>query len=361
MYGLAGSPRIIGSESMKALQQIQDLKERYDREKRFYHSYGRFEYVIYRRMLMSPDAMTQAQLDSCFAVIQELANSNKIVKKDFDAPGSISKIRYYMATKRYKEAIPYLDLRLDQKDKYKPIWNECIKYRITAGKALGNDKDLDKYALQYIDCLERQQEQDLAAKARELQIAYDVSALEHQVSQLELEKKESQIRSSRIFIAASLTAFAVLLIMLMSVLRSKRELATMNDDLKEARSKAENANRMPSRLQKRIPMPRSAPDRPAAGKPAVRLNSRHRRQCIPPSSSPAASYWKPMPAAHCNPGLRAFPALPNKGRRQPGPHTPVSRRSHPHRRRHNILRPNPSNRPRRSRELQKVSPLSPSL
>ena len=243
-YSFKGMQKEALEANLKALQQIKDLKERYDREKRFYHSYGRFEYVIYRRMLMSPDAMTQAQLDSCYAKIQGLANSNKIVKKDFEAPGSISKIRYYMATKRYKEAIPYLDLRLDQKDKYKPIWNECIKYRITAGKALGNDKDLDKYALQYIDCLERQQEQDLAAKARELQIAYDVSALEHQVSQLELEKKESQIRSSRIFIAASLTAFAVLLIMLMSVLRSKRELATMNDDLKEARSKAENANRM---------------------------------------------------------------------------------------------------------------------
>jgi signal transduction histidine kinase len=243
-YSHKGMQKEAYKANVTALQQIEELKKRYGKEGRSYHSYGMYEYVIYRRMLMSPDVMSPAQLDSCFSKMQDLANSNKLVKKDFDVPGSISKIRYYMATKRYKEAIPYLDIRLDQKDKYKSIWNECIKYRITAGKALGDDRDLERYALLYIDYLERKQELDIAAKARELQIAYDVNALEQQVSQLELDKKESQIRTSMIVVAVSLTAFVVLLILLIVVLRSRKRLADMNEDLNEARGKAENANRM---------------------------------------------------------------------------------------------------------------------
>jgi signal transduction histidine kinase len=148
-----------------------------------------------------------------------------------------------MATKRYAEVIPILNEVLS--DGHHWWHNEALKDRIIAGKALNqNDPEFSKYAVLYIDYMERKQAADIANKTKELQIVYDVNNLEKQVSDLQIEKDKSQIRSSRIIIISSFAAVLVLAFLLAYVIRSRAELSETNRMLQVAQRKAEYANSM---------------------------------------------------------------------------------------------------------------------
>ena len=236
-YAFNGMQQEALAADRKALKLSKERDAKYKKDGRIYHNFDRYYYIMYRRMLLCPDAMTKAEYDSCYHRIEEIAATNSMTGRDFNSPGSISKIRYMMANKQYREALPLLDQSLTLKKPNSNIWKECLRYRIEAGRAIGNDPDWEKYSLQYIDMLEDSRKEELEYKAKEFQIAYDTNELERQVSQL-------QLRTELIAIILFLTIIVILAILLTSVTRSRSRLKKMNAELDEARSKAENASKM---------------------------------------------------------------------------------------------------------------------
>jgi signal transduction histidine kinase len=234
-------------EALQAERKLQmfldELESGHRAEGRRYSSMAYYRYVSCRRMLLCADVLSQSSIDSIYHRMEEYSKTSEVLGGDFNGKKSIAKTRYLMATKRYAEVVPILDGVLADGNHW---WqNEALKDRIIAGKALKqNDPEFSKYALLYIDRLEKQQVADIANKAKELQIVYDVNDLEKQVSDLELDKDRAQIRRSGFIIIASLTALLILAWLLIYVIKSREKLAKTNKELEEARKKAEFASSM---------------------------------------------------------------------------------------------------------------------
>jgi signal transduction histidine kinase len=227
----------------KLMTFLDGLESSHRAEGRVYSSMAYYRYVSCRRMLLCSDILSRSSIDSLYRQMEGYSKLSKDMYMDFNEKNSLAKTRYFMATKRYAEVIPILNEVLS--DGHHWWHNEALKDRIIAGKALNqNDPEFSKYAVLYIDYMERKQAADIANKTKELQIVYDVNNLEKQVSDLQIEKDKSQIRSSRIIIISSFAAVLVLAFLLAYVIRSRAELSETNRMLQVAQRKAEYANSM---------------------------------------------------------------------------------------------------------------------
>ena len=201
------------------LKDIDAMERKYLSEGRKYKNMDKWKYVCYRRMLQCKDVLSSAEIDDLFARMSEIANRNPYVNGDFDSDHSISKIRYYMAKERYSEAIPLLDsLILSKNAATNSFRSECLGYRMTAGKAIKDDPELLRYSLLYNDLLQRQRDESVDTKAKELQIVYNVNNLERQLNDMKLERENIVIAS-----VSAVAVLAVALLIILSVMLAKNK------------------------------------------------------------------------------------------------------------------------------------------
>jgi signal transduction histidine kinase len=206
---------------------------------RIYKHFDTYRYISLRRMLLDTLNLSQSQIHEVFNKMVELSKHNADIYDDIHSPASTAMIYYYMATKQYRKAIPYLDKYIKNVKSYNnfaPL-TMFLRSRITAGLHLHNDPDLLKYTLLYINALEETNKNELAQKAKELQIIYDVNGLTQQVSKLELAKKQDEINSSRRNTAISVIALLIVLLLLglswWQLLRSKKLAKTLKQSQKD--------------------------------------------------------------------------------------------------------------------------------
>ncbi|MCI1720947.1 MAG: ATP-binding protein [Bacteroidales bacterium] len=218
---------------LKLIEIGSKLENKYKKEGRKFRKLDSYYYVSYRRMLMDTTVLSKAEIEALFVKIKALADGNPKIAEDFDAPYSISYIRYYMATKQYEKAIPYLDAALNSKSKSeKWMWQECLRDRVLAGRSIPNDPDLLKYTLEYLDAVKAERSESVKEKTKELQVLYDVN-------KLKIDNARSDLRFSRMVIIvaiAFLVILTILLIVAIKVLAKTRIL----------KNKAESANKLKS-------------------------------------------------------------------------------------------------------------------
>jgi signal transduction histidine kinase len=198
------------------LSMVPALERRYSEEGRKYRSLSQFKYVSYRRMLLYSDVLSRKEIENVYSKIHALAAVDPNLASELNSPLSITRIRYFMATGKYAEAIPMLDGVIASSDK-SMAWarDECLKDRITAGTALGSqDHDFSKYSLMYIELLNREKEADIADKAKELQVVYDTNRLEQELATLKLNNARSRTRQACLLALISLAALVAVVLLL---------------------------------------------------------------------------------------------------------------------------------------------------
>jgi signal transduction histidine kinase len=233
-------------ESLNAERKLQaflrDLEARRKDEGRSYNSMVRYMYLSSSRMLKCPDVLSRKEIDSVYRSIIAMTKASPELAADLKESG-LSHIRYYMSTKQYSKAIPYLDVDLDHGRTW--YWEECLKDRIIAGNELKEDgPDFVKYSRMYIAYVNDRKEKDIAEKATELQIVYDVNNLEKHISDLNAEKNRQKAHLTSIMMVIALIAILILVAMLVNAARSRKILTEKNKELDQARLKAVFANRM---------------------------------------------------------------------------------------------------------------------
>ena len=236
----------------KILQMAPVLEARFRAQGRIYKNMDVYRCISYRRMLMYTHVLSLKEIESIFNEIKTLASKYKEIKDDLYNPCSISMIRYYMATKQYSKALPYVNNVLTTKDKkFAWLYNECLRYRIVIGNALRRDKDYRKYSIEYIAFLEDSYKKDLDVKSKELQLSYDVNRLIQKVSNLQDEKQKSEFERNKIITWISIISLLVIFVLLLIVLRylhlykiSNSHLRKTSDKLREAYGKAEISDKM---------------------------------------------------------------------------------------------------------------------
>lgn len=218
---------ITNNELLKILD---ELDKKYSGQGRIYRSMDMFRYVCYRRMFQMPNMLSREQIDDTYAKMKALTKNSVEMYDDMFSPNSPAQIRYYMAIKDYKHAMPYLNVTLnDSVSSNKWFRTEALKDKIIAGRAL-KDKNLQPYLEKYIDQLEQDRAVNLEEKTKELQLIYDSNAIE-----------QRSIRRTLLITTCFLILVVVLLIVTFRLLlRAKKD----EKELVIAKDAANSANKM---------------------------------------------------------------------------------------------------------------------
>ena len=245
------------------LKIIEKLTEEYRSQGRIFRNYDRSYYNCYRRILSNYPALEEEEVEYYYHRIVELCKKNPTIENDYHTTGR-PLIYYLMSSRKYAEVLPYLKKYINVPDNAR-LKRQFLKLLIEAATATGDNTTLLQATTKYNKMLEEYNQLKAEEKYRELQILYDVNELKAQNAQLDLEKREAEIKSSKTIIHITFIAISVLLGLLAtacwfyyrikrlakSLQRSKQKLQEEQDTLLKtqkaltiARDQAESANRM---------------------------------------------------------------------------------------------------------------------
>lgn len=245
------------------LKIIERLTKEYRSQGRIFRNYDISYYNCYRRILSNYPALSQDEVEDYYQRILELCKKNVTVENDYKTTAR-PLIYYLMSARKYAEVLPHLKKYINVPDNAR-LKRQFLKLLIEATTAVGDNTTLLQATTEYNKILEEYNQLKAVEKYRELQILYDVNELKAQNAQLDLEKREAEIKSNRALIRITFMAISVLSCLLAitcwfyyrtkrlakSLQRSKQKLQEEQETLLKtqkaltiARDQAESANRM---------------------------------------------------------------------------------------------------------------------
>ncbi len=199
------------------LKIIAGMEKDYSLRGRNYRDYSRYRYICYRRMLSNYPALTREEVEKYYQKAKELTTKNTDVANDFNIQQRPT-MYYLLANKRYREALPIIKKQFDFKysNNYR---GQILRTMCKAAESCGDTATWVKALTEYTNQLEDAYQNSSAEAYRELQIRYDISELKEANARLEMERMDSQIQSDRIVLIVTLSAIAILFIVLIIVAR----------------------------------------------------------------------------------------------------------------------------------------------
>lgn len=224
----------------KLLLLIGELKKQYFSHGRTNRHYRTHKYVCYRRMLSNYQALSAREIEAFADSITALAAADKDVADDI-SHNHLSDIYYFMATGRYKEAMPLLKPYLDDKTAPVKTFNHHKFYRMLeeAAEATGDSTTLLATARQRNKMLEQLLKSKSEERYRELSVLYEVDKLKSARNDAEIEARESIISSHKTRLVITITALAILLIITIALARLYRHAKKLSRNLRESNTRLE--------------------------------------------------------------------------------------------------------------------------
>lgn len=181
-------------------------------------------------MLRNYKVLSFDEVKELYTKCARIAENNEEVYKDFHNVGRTTAYRL-MAEKRYAEAVPKLMNALDKTDDSN-LRVSLVNMLVEAADSVGDDNTL-LFALKESNALYKEKMRVNSEEAyRELQIRYDVNNLKNANSQLEIDKRDSDIATHQKLISVILAALLVMVIFLMLLYRKHFSLRQKVRDLK---------------------------------------------------------------------------------------------------------------------------------
>lgn len=160
-----------------------------------------------------------------------LAEKDKNIREDFYETGRPVVYRL-MAEHRYGEAIPKIKAAIARNED-RNIHTELMQQLVEAADSVGDQKTLLEALRECNAMQQRQLEQNSEEAYRELHIRYDINNLKKENTKLEVEKRDSELRSGQKLITIVLAAMLVLAVLLMVLYRRHFNLRQQCHDLKK--------------------------------------------------------------------------------------------------------------------------------
>ncbi|MBD5355580.1 MAG: hypothetical protein HDR88_01035 [Bacteroides sp.] len=217
------------------LKQIEKLEELYMSQGRKYRNYDRFYYICYRRMLRNYAALSNEEVKDLYARCERLAEKDEEVARDFNMDGRIKAYRL-LADKNFAAAIPYLKQSL-RNNKDVTVHRELLGFLVEAADSVGDKPTLLSALKEYNKMLLDDQKIKSEEALREMQIRYDVHALQSEKNELEIEKRDLELATDQKLINIVLASLCVMAIVLMLLCRGYFRLKSDNRELKEENDK----------------------------------------------------------------------------------------------------------------------------
>lgn len=212
IYSDSGDYEKALAANKKSLEMVGILEKSYRDKGRDFRSYDISRYEIYRRMLRNYRVLNRDEIEKYYAMALELANINSDVKEDIESNPRITAY-YFMATGKYKDAIPLLKKVLANTASL-PLQKQLLEELIEASKRTGDTASQIEALEKYSSLLAELNELQAKEKSRELQIKFDLKDLKDRNHDLEVENKEQQVDSARSIMTLVTVAFVIILIVL---------------------------------------------------------------------------------------------------------------------------------------------------
>lgn len=123
----------------KLIDELDAIKQSYLEKGKSVQDLDYFYYVSYRRMLRNFRGLPPEEIEQIYQKCLELAEINPQVKEEFEN-GALTNSYYYFATKKFAEAIPFLEKALDNPDISNFRRMELLGLIAYAYNQTGNDK-----------------------------------------------------------------------------------------------------------------------------------------------------------------------------------------------------------------------------
>lgn len=243
----------------KLLEYIHDLERYYRKQGRIYRNYYTSYYAIYRRMLNNYPGLSAAEVDSCYAHLQQMCSLSEDVYWHFTRLDPKPHLYYHMAKNQYEKASVFLDSLWQKPPLQRQVPNHILlRYQIEIAQALG-EKDKELKALkEYITVLHQLNQTRNLEKYKELQILNDVESLNQRNRETELEA-EHNTKSLMGYIVSLLTVLLILILIFhlhsrrlvkrlkqseQALKKEKMTLLETQEKLVQARDQAEASDRI---------------------------------------------------------------------------------------------------------------------
>ncbi len=245
-----GSPARAVEIDKKTLNIIDSMSVAYAARGRKYRRLEHNRYNCYRRMLGNYQALTSTEIESYHRSILNLAEKNSWVAADLAANPRADAF-YYMATKRYPEAIDAIKkalLRPENQSYEFYLYNALFE----AAKATGDRQTQLDAAIELNELLREQIDDKAGERYRELQIIYDVGELQAENTELEQSRQSAALRNTYVVIVISALALLLLLGMMGMLARQYRKMKRMASDLKETADRLRNERNQLRKAQEEL-------------------------------------------------------------------------------------------------------------
>lgn len=199
------------------LKIIGGLQKKYEAAGRKYRNYDQSLFVVYRRMLRNYKALTPAETDQIYNAIQTLSKRDGDIRHTLGLDARGVEPYYLMARNRYAEAIPLIKSYIAAETSM-PRKRQLYEMLQTAARQAGDTETLTEALTGYNALITRMDSLDAAQKYKELQVAYDVSALTERNAQLRAENAEAESRQLRQKMSMAIVAWVVIAILLVILL-----------------------------------------------------------------------------------------------------------------------------------------------
>lgn len=209
-------------------------RNKYRNEGRVFYNCDQALYESYRRLLSNYRALTTDEIELFYNRTKQLAAANKSINDDLQK-NERATIYYLMATHRYSEALPILKRQVANATtaRYRRYFLGAM---IEASRAIGDNKTLLESSLAYNEALDELLASKNAERYRELEIIYSVTNLRTQNTRLEVEKRETALRTGRAIIAAGIVLLIVLAVFVFLLFRSYRKSSQLATKLNASNS-----------------------------------------------------------------------------------------------------------------------------
>lgn len=212
------------------LKNFDHMAAEYKKRGRTYKNYDVQRYIVIRRMMSNYQALSALEVDQLHRQVLDLCENNAEIKAQYWKDPTV-RIAALLKAGKYQEALPLVQQQADEANGV-VRQRRCFRRLIDVAEKAGATEIMRDAKVRYADLLENYINHKSAARTRELQILYDVSALRKANADAEIERARSRTMLLIIIGAIMAVGLLVLYFLYRRYRNASRQLAMSNRNLK---------------------------------------------------------------------------------------------------------------------------------
>lgn len=234
-YTAIGEHALAVEADRELLRLVGELEDFYSQHDRPYKDFSYNHYISNRRMLSNFEALSPEEVEECYTKLKELAANDTTFARDFYTL-RIPDMYYALAHKDYKTALPLLKNIINNNVGNARLYRqlEMLDYVIEVADSLGDRESLVEAVLMSRKLRNSDDVKNNINVLKELKSILEINRERLERTQVELEKRNVQLRSHRLVRIFAVLLLLLLLVFVLYLIRTWRRSSRLNLELEKS-------------------------------------------------------------------------------------------------------------------------------